>query len=92
MSDRLETADALRAEEDAAAIRDWVQTRPETRLMLVGHNPSLTDLIGLLITGGDGPVPCELRKGGIATLVSNADGGYRLGWLARPRLLRLLSK
>src|SRR4051812_42779262 len=60
MTDRLETADALRAEKDSSTIREWVQGRSEERLMLVGHNPSFADLIGLLITGGSVPLPCEL--------------------------------
>ncbi len=90
MTDLLETADALRAERDALSIRDWLQGRSEPRLMLVGHNPSLTDLIGLLITGEPSSVPCELRKGGVAALSNPVDRGLRLDWLARPRLLRLL--
>ena len=90
MSDRLKTADALRAERDAASIRDWLQTRTEPRLMLVGHNPSLTNLISVLITDGHHPLVCDLRKGGIAALSNPDDRGLRLDWLATPRLLRLL--
>ena len=59
--------------------------------MLVGHNPSLTDLVGLLITGDQGPPLCELRKGGVAALSADPDGGMRLDWLARPRLFRRLA-
>jgi len=91
MRDLLETSDALRAENDAASIRDWVIGRPESRLMLVGHNPSLTELVGLLVTGEHGPPLCELRKGGVAALGTQPDGGLRLDWLARPRLFRRLS-
>ena len=90
ISNRLETADALRPERDAASIRAWLQTRPEPRLMLVGHNPSLSNLIGVLINGGHPPIVCELRKGGIAALGNPDDRGLRLDWLATPRLLRLL--
>ena len=91
MTDALETTDALRASRDATSIRDWVTARTESRLMLVGHNPSLTDLVGLLITGNQGPALCELRKGGVAALSTNPDGGMRLDWLARPRLFRRLA-
>src|SRR3954447_18218434 len=48
ISELLETADALRADRDARSIRDWVLTRPEAILMLVGHDPSLSELIGLM--------------------------------------------
>ncbi len=91
MTDVLETADALRAEKGATSIRDWVSARTESRLMLVGHNPSLTDLVGLLITGNQGPALCELRKGGVAALSATAEGGMQLDWLARPRLFRHLT-
>lgn len=91
MADTLETADALRAQSDATSIRAWVTARAESRLLLVGHNPSLSDLVGLLITGNQGPVVCELRKGGVAALGANAQGGMRLDWLARPRLFRRLA-
>lgn len=89
----LETADALAANRDAASICEWLPTRTENRVMLVGHNPSLSEMIGLLVTGGLGPPsPCELRKGGIAALQSSPGQGMgmRLDWLARPRLLRKL--
>jgi phosphohistidine phosphatase len=87
----LETSDALRADRDAASIRDWLQTRAEPRLMLVGHNPALTELVGLLITGEVVPPLCELHKGGIAALATGPSGGLVLDWLARPRLIRRLA-
>src|SRR3954468_13227503 len=62
----LEEADALRADRDALSIRDWIGTRSEPRLMLVGHDPAISELVGLLITGAVVVPPlCELRKGGL---------------------------
>jgi len=87
----LEDADALRAGNSASSIRDWVAERTESRLMLVGHNPSLTDLVGLLITGNQAPAICELRKGGVAALRADLDGRMQLDWLARPRIFRRLA-
>ena len=94
--DRLETADVLRAGSDARAIRDWLRQRTEGRLMIVGHNPSLTELIALLVLGdGDGPRPpvCELKKGGIAALRPSAASAdrFELVWVATPRLIRRLT-
>lgn len=91
LTDRLETADALAASRSAASIRDWLKIRPEACVMLVGHNPSLSELIGVLLTGGDGPLPLELRKGGIAALSAGIGGKMELDWFARPRLIRQLS-
>lgn len=86
----LETSDALRAERTANSIRDWVRGRTEERLMLVGHNPAISDLAGLFVTGHSDHKVCELRKGGIAALTSVPDGGMILDWIATPGLLRRL--
>jgi phosphohistidine phosphatase SixA len=62
--------------------------------MIVGHNPALSDLVGLLTLGEDGKLPLELKKGGIAALSSSPLFGprFRLEWLAPPALLRRLAK
>ncbi len=41
--------------------------------MIVGHNPTLSDLVSLLVLGSTQPPICELKKGGIAALT--ATGG-----------------
>lgn len=86
----LEQHDVLRAGTSAEAIRDWLPSRPEPRLMLVGHDPSFSDLVGLLLTGQSNSPICELRKGGIAAFRDHPDGRRRLDWMARPRLIRRL--
>ncbi|MHB1561826.1 MAG: phosphohistidine phosphatase SixA [Isosphaeraceae bacterium] len=95
VEDRLEEADVLRAGSDAPAIRDWLRGRKEDRLMIVGHNPALSDLIALLVLGDGnrswpGPSVCELKKGGIAALCPSADASNRfdIAWVATPRLIR----
>ena len=71
-----------------------IQKMPEelSSVMIVGHNPSLSDLVGLLTLGEVGKLPVELKKGGIATLSRSAarGPGYRLDWVAPPALLRNL--
>lgn len=94
--DVLETADVLRAGSDAQAIRDWLLERTEDRLMIVGHNPSLSDLVSLLVLGGGaGPQQhiCELKKGGLAALRASeaAPDRFDLLWVATPRLFRRLA-
>ena len=91
LDDLLEDADALRADRSAASIRDWVIGRPEAGLMLVGHNPSLSELIGLLVAGGHAARFCELRKGGLAVLSARPEGGFQIDWIATPRLMRCLA-
>jgi phosphohistidine phosphatase len=87
--EKLETADALRADRDATSVREWLQRREESSLMIVGHNPTLSDLVGLLMAGRTGAVTLELHKAGIAALTATGGPGMRLEWLARPRLFRL---
>jgi phosphohistidine phosphatase len=86
----LEESDALRAGRDAASIREWLPSRTESRLMIVGHNPAFADLVGLLPTGTPRPLG-ELHKGGVAAFLAEPDGRFRLDWLARPQLFRRLS-
>jgi phosphohistidine phosphatase len=90
--DRLEFADPLRADSQAPAIREWLGTRTEDRLMLVGHNPALSDLVGLLIAAHTESTPFELRKAGVAALSGSTSSPMKLEWLARPRLLRRLRR
>jgi phosphohistidine phosphatase len=90
--DRLETSNVLETGSDAARIERWLRDRAEGRLMLVGHNPTLSDLVSLLVLGATMPLICELKKGGIAALARRpgATGLYALDWVAPPRLLRRL--
>ncbi|SIN85566.1 phosphohistidine phosphatase, SixA [Singulisphaera sp. GP187] len=90
MSDHLEFTDVLLAGSSAPTIREWIGTRTENRIMLVGHNPALSDLISLLIVAGPRSSPFELRKAGIAALSGTTSAPMTLDWLARPRLLRKL--
>jgi len=57
-----------------------------TAVALVGHEPSLSHLIGALV--GDAEV--DLKKGGIARLDVEVfkRGGARLRWLLPPKVLR----
>src|SRR5262245_21208644 len=61
------------------------------RLVIVGHAPSLNELLALALYGRRTPAPIELKKGGAALLHFDAMPQPRNGtlvWLATPRLLR----
>lgn len=53
---------------------------------LVGHEPMLSELIGLLVGGGN----IEMKKGGIARVDAHSvnPGGGTLRWLIPPKVLR----
>lgn len=89
LDDRLEIADVLTAGSSPLAIRDWLDERTEERLMIVGHNPTFSELVGLLVLGEAGRLPLELKKGGIAALSASESSRalFRIDWIAPPRLL-----
>ena len=90
--DLLETSDDLRADCSAESIARWITSRTEPNLMIVGHNPSFSELIGLLTTGRMDPMICELKRAGLAALSSLPEGRlWKIDWIARPRLIRRLS-
>ena len=90
LRERVERADELRVDRDAGAIRDWLAGLTGESIMIVGHNPSLSDLVGTLI-GAEDRTAVELKKGGIASFVAAPGGGFLLDWLATPRLTRRLA-
>lgn len=92
LEDRLEIAEPLTASSPAEQVRAWLNTRDDENLMLVGHNPTLSRLVGLLVTGEDLMPVCELDKGGIAAFRPGAEGGLVIDWIATPTLLRKLGK
>jgi phosphohistidine phosphatase len=94
LSDHLETSAVLAAGSDAQAIADWLRERNEDRLMIVGHNPAFSELVGLLLVGEVGLLAFELKKGAIAALSASPHTGhrFRLDWTAPPALLRHLSR
>ena len=64
-------------------------SRTEERLMLVGHNPTLSDLVSLLVVGARKPPICDLKKGGIAALSRRhgSSGLYELSLAGAPAAL-----
>ena len=92
LEDRLVLEETLGASSTAAGIHEWLKTQTHQHLMIVGHNPSFSNLIGLLLGAGPASLQVELRKGGIAAFSQTQDDRYHLDWLARPRLIRSLAK
>jgi phosphohistidine phosphatase len=51
LSAGLETTNVLATGSDPATIERWLRGRAESRLMLVGHNPTLSELVSLMVAG-----------------------------------------
>ena len=68
----------------------WLKERAEARLMIVGHDPAFSELVGLLATGEPRLSVAELKKGGVAAFCAEPEGELKLDWLAPPKLIRRL--
>lgn len=89
-SGELEILDLLRPSSKVVAIQDWLDAQADARVMLVGHNPGLSLLIGQLLTRATCLDLCDLDKGGVAALSGGRGGAWSLLWLATPRMLKKL--
>jgi phosphohistidine phosphatase len=91
--ERVENSNLLLAGSSAATIQRWLREQNEDALMIVGHNPTLSDLVSLLVMGTTQPQICDLKKGGIAALARTAVAKdlYDIVWIATPRLIRSLA-
>jgi phosphohistidine phosphatase len=84
---KLQTSDALRPESDALAVRKLIDEIGATRLILVGHEPNLTEamLHRTKMHADDG---LELKKGGCYGVRIEEDGTAHVEWMLPPRVLR----
>jgi phosphohistidine phosphatase len=74
-------------------LRAVAAARGIATLVLVGHAPSLDQLVTLAVTGRQTPAIVALRKGGMACLrfeTTVRPGAATLQWVAPPRLLRAI--
>jgi phosphohistidine phosphatase len=95
LGDRLEETEHLGVPPDSTAlVRQISKLRPRPdAVMLVGHEPHLSEFAALLIAGTTGAA-LAFKKGGLARLeapVLEAGRCATLEWLLPPRVLRRLS-
>ena len=90
-----QACEALEPGRMPAATLQVLQDYPSSaRLALVGHEPTLHELVSYLLTAETGHVKVEFRKGGVARL--SVPGAVRPGaavmlWLLAPKVLRELA-
>jgi phosphohistidine phosphatase len=59
-------------------------------LMVVGHNPSISRFISLLLSEGENDEAVEMKKGAIAKVQLNGTRSGVLSWCVTPRIARTL--
>jgi phosphohistidine phosphatase len=93
---RLEFRDELTPDGDPKALLRYIsRLRPaRENVLLVGHEPNLSGLISVLISGGPGSA-IGLKKGGLAKLEIETELRHArcatLSWLMTPKQLTLLA-
>jgi phosphohistidine phosphatase SixA len=64
-------------------------------VVIVGHEPGLSGVVSLLLTGTADRLALTLKKGGLVALEiqdSPAPAGAALAWMLTPRQLRRLGR
>lgn len=83
------TVDVLAPSGSPRDVRDFLDSIEERRVILIGHEPNLTETLAELTrlsTSGS----LELKKGGCYGVRLRDDGSTSMEWLLTPRVLRRL--
>ena len=94
VKDRLKALPALQP--GSAVERLWAALKPYSgarRLMLVGHEPDLSQLAAVLLTGRPDGMNLQLKKGGLCFIEMTSlppKGRGQLYWLLTSKQLRLM--
>jgi phosphohistidine phosphatase len=86
---KIELVPALRPEATFAQFRDLLtKFANQEAIMVVGHNPNLSEFLGRLIGGGS-RAGIDLKKGAVARVEVDHHRGV-LHWCLTPKVLRVL--
>jgi phosphohistidine phosphatase len=87
---KLQFDDALRPEGTIADFRRMLEkyARQEA-IMVVGHNPNLSEFLGRSISEGARAASADLRKGAVARVEMGRSSGT-LDWCVTPKILRTI--
>ncbi len=92
--DRLEQSDELKPEGKRSELyRKLAKFKPESSVLVVGHEPYLSTMIGEIVSGNSNS-HITLKKGGLAkvrttSFIPKASGELR--WLLTPKQIRKMS-
>ncbi|HMK28696.1 MAG TPA: histidine phosphatase family protein [Terriglobales bacterium] len=87
---KLQIEPALRPEATIADFRKMLEKHARMEaIMVVGHNPNLSEFLGHLISGAGCEANIELRKGAVAKVELRRSSGS-LSWCLTPKVLRSL--
>ena len=82
--------DALRSDADFEHFQAMLaRYKKYDAIMVVGHNPSLTEFLSKSISAGGGAAQIDFKKGAVARVEMNGRAGT-LHWLVTPKIARTL--
>lgn len=87
---KLQLCDALRPDAKFDDFRNVLRACEKYEaIMVVGHNPTLTEFVSQIVTNGGSKKSVELKKGGVAR-VDYSSKRAMLNWSLTPRIARAL--
>ena len=84
----------LSSGEPVRACFDLLRKRKEDAVVLVGHEPNLSNFLAAALCGAGGRMKTEFKKGGAACIEFNSriePGRASLKWILPPKVLRTLA-
>jgi phosphohistidine phosphatase len=86
---KIELSPALKPGGTFAEFRELLRARRRIEaLMVVGHNPNLSQFLSLLVTKGGSNSAIEMKKGGVARVEIGPKRSVVLQWLLNPRMVK----
>jgi phosphohistidine phosphatase len=87
--DKIELHPALQPEASFESFRELLQDHAkQDAIMVVGHNPNLSQFISLLISDGANENAVDLKKGAVAKVETTGRKPAVLNWCLVPKLVR----
>jgi phosphohistidine phosphatase len=87
---QVEFSPALAPEASFEAFREMLAQHANTtqEIMVVGHNPSLSGFLSLLLSGGASERAIDLKKGAVARLDYDGRKSGSMTWCVTPKIVR----
>jgi phosphohistidine phosphatase len=83
--------DALRPDASYEQFQDMLQKYSKSKaIMVVGHNPTLSEFCSALLSSGANLKCVELKKGAVARVERSGKNSAVLNWCLTPKLVRTL--
>jgi phosphohistidine phosphatase len=91
--DKIVTDPALRPEASHDEFADLLaRHRKKKAIMVVGHNPSMTEFLIRMLSGSDAAAFIDFKKGAVAKVEKSESGPALLKWCMTPKVVRAIQK